>query len=621
MMNDPTHYPPIASYALIGDCHAAALVSRTGSIDWCCLPRFDSGSCFGRLLDREQGGYCAIAPVDEAESAVTRRYLGETLVLETTFRSAAGEARLIDCFTMRRGGKQRPYRQLLRVVEGVRGHVDLAVLIAPRFDYGALKPWLRHAGVRLHSAMGGNDALIIYSEADLAPDGRHDLSARVTVHAGQRLRTSISYVEPAQLDAALPHAQDAGELDRRLQETIDWWRHWSARGELDGPDGAAVRRSAITLKALTYAPTGAIVAAPTTSLPERAGGGLNWDYRYSWIRDSVFSVRALASIGYAGEADAFRRFIERSAAGAAESLQIMYGVGGERRLTELRLEHLAGYRGARPVRIGNAAAGQTQLDVYGDLLELSWRWYQRGHSFDDDYWRFLVDLVDTVAERWSAPDQGIWEIRGEPRQFVYSKVLCWAALDRGIRLADACQRRAPTRRWRHERARIRAAVEDEGYDKERGVFRQAFGSNRLDAALLLLPSVDFVAYDDERMVRTVDAIRATLGRDGLLLRYDAQEPHDEDENSEGVFLACSFWLVECLAHQGRVEEARNVFERANATANDLGLFSEEFDPQSIEALGNFPQALTHLSHLAAAVALEQVRGNARIPAPIEGDSI
>ncbi len=620
-MNDPTHYPPIASYALIGDCHAAALVSRTGSIDWCCLPRFDSGSCFGRLLDREQGGYCAIAPADEAESAVTRRYLGETLVLETIFRTAAGEARLIDCFTMRRGGKQRPYRQLLRVIEGIRGHVDLAVLIAPRFDYGALKPWLRHAGVRLHSAVGGNDALIIYSEADLVLDGRHDLNARVTVHAGQRLRTAISYVEPAHLDAALPHAQDAGELDRRLQETIDWWRQWSARGNLDGPDGAAVRRSAITLKALTYAPTGAIVAAPTTSLPERVGGGLNWDYRYSWIRDSVFSVRSLAAIGYAGEADAFRRFIERSAAGAAESLQIMYGVGGERRLTELRLDHLAGYRGARPVRIGNAAAGQTQLDVYGALLEISWRWYRRGHAFDDDYWRFLVDLVDTVAERWSVPDQGIWEIRGEPRQFVYSKVLCWAALDRGIRLADACQRCAPTRRWRHERARIRAAVEDEGYDKERGVFRQAFGSNRLDAALLLLPSVDFVAYDDERMVRTVDAIRATLGRDGLLLRYDAQAPHDEDESSEGVFLACSFWLAECLAHQGRAEEARNVFERANATGNDLGLFSEEFDPQSMEARDNFPQALTHLSHLAAAVALEQVRGNASIPTPIEGDSI
>ena len=327
-MRDQTYYPPIAAYALIGDCHAAALVSRTGAIDWCCLPRFDSGSCFGRLLDREQGGYCTIGPVDEATSVVTRRYLNETLVLETTFRTPDGEVRLIDCFTMRQGGKRQPYRQLLRVLEGIRGHVDLAMRIAPRFDYGALKPWLRRAGVGLHSAMGGNDALIIFSEADLIPDGRHDLSARLTIHAGQRLRTSLSYVEPAQLDATLPRTQDTAELDRRLQETIDWWRHWAAQGGLDGPDGPAACRSAITLKALTNAPTGAIVAAPTTSLPERAGGGLNWDYRYSWIRDSVFSVRALAAIGYVGEADAFRRFIERSAAGAAESLQIMYGVGG-----------------------------------------------------------------------------------------------------------------------------------------------------------------------------------------------------------------------------------------------------------------------------------------------------
>ena len=343
-----------------------------------------------------------------------------------------------------------------------------------------------------------------------------------------------------------------------------------------------------------------------------AGGELNWDYRYSWIRDSVFSVRSLAAIGYDEEAGAFRRFIERSAAGAAESLQIMYGVGGERRLPELHLDHLAGYGGATPVPIGNAAAGQTQLDVYGDLLELSWRWYQRGHAFDDDYWRFLVDLVDTVAERWSAPDQGIWEIRGEPRQFVYSKVLCWVALDRGIRLADACQRRAPLRRWRHERARIRAAVEDEGYDQARGIFRQSFGANALDAALLLLPSVDFIAYDDPRMVRTVDAIRATLGRDGLLIRYDNYEPPEREASGEGVFLACSFWLVECLAYQGRTAEARDVFERATATGNDLGLFSEEFDPRSQEMLGNFPQGLTHLSHLAAAVAREQAQGNAKI---------
>ncbi len=603
-MSEPStsHYPPIGDYALISDCHAAALVSRAGSIDWCCLPRFDQGSCFGRLLDWHKGGFCSI--VAEGEGHHTHhRYVDNTLVLETTFRTNGGEARLLDCFAMREGGKLAPYLQIIRIVEGMRGKVDLTLHVAPRFDYGALRPWIRHEDVRLFSAIGGDDGLVIASNADLKLEGRHDLTARFTVRAGERVRTTIAYADPALLDREHPVALDDQEIDARFEATLAWWRDWAAQAHLEGPDSPAAIRSAITLKALTNAPTGAIIAAPTTSLPEQIGGARNWDYRYSWIRDSALSVRSLTDIGCVAEADGFRRFIQRSAAGAAESLQIMYGPGGERTLTEIELPHLEGYRGARPVRVGNGAAQQTQLDAYGELLDLSWRWFERGHSIDDDYWRFLLDLVDMAAARWQEADRGIWEIRGEPQHFVHSKVYCWAALDRGIRLAEAGLRQAPLRRWKATRTAIRAAIERDGYDEERGIFVQAFGSKALDAALLLLPSVDFVAYDDERMVRTTEAIRQELLQDDLLLRYRVEKTDDGLAGGEGVFLACSFWLVECLAHQGRTEDARQLFDRVSATGNDLGLFAEEWDPRTSEMLGNFPQGLTHLSHIAAAVAI------------------
>ncbi len=368
----------------------------------------------------------------------------------------------------------------------------------------------------------------------------------------------------------------------------------------DGPYRPGVLRSALVVKALMNDRTGAVAAAPTTSLPESPGGDMNWDYRYSWIRDSFFSVRSLTDLGFEEAADRFRRFVERSAAGSARKLQIMYGVGGERRLTEETLDHLEGYRGARPVRVGNAASGQLQLDVYGELLELAWRW--RGNSPDDDYWRFLLELVDAAADRWCEPDQGLWELRGDPKHFVHSKVMCWAALDRGLRLAEECMRKAPERRWKKAREEIRERIESEGYDADRGVFIQAFGHKDLDAALLLLPRVDFVDYRDERMVRTVDAVREDLDDDGLLKRY-----RDESVR-EGAFLACSFWLAECLARQGRVEDARVVFDRTLATSNDLDLFSEEYDTQKGELLGNFPQGLTHLSHISAAVAIAEHRG-------------
>ncbi len=601
-MADHTAYPPIKDYALIGDCHSAALVSRTGSIDWCCMPRFDSGSCFGRLLDWESGGYCSIAPEDGGHTSF-REYLGDTLVLATTLRAGSGEAILYDCFVMHAGGKLEPRLQLLRIVEGVRGHVTFNLRIAPRFDYGVLEPWIRHDGIRLYSAIGGNDALVIQSDAEISLLNRHDLHATFTVRAGDRVRTSLTYQDPASLDRAAPQRIHAAELDKRLTETIEWWHEWSSQATLEGPDGPSVLRSAITLKALTNAPTGAIIAAPTTSLPETPGGERNWDYRFSWIRDSSFSVRSLTDIGYVSEADAFRRFIQRAAAGSADKLQIMYGVGGERRLTELVLGHLDGYQGAKPVRIGNAASDQVQLDAYGELLDLAWHWHLRGSSPDDDYWRFILDLVDAAAVRWKEKDRGLWESRGEPQHFVHSKVMCWAALDRGIRLAEECLRQAPLRRWKSVRNEMRAAIEKEGYDEKRGIFVQAFGSSALDSALLLIPSVDFVAWDDPRMIRTTDAIRTSLDDRGMLLRYKLNESDDGLHGREGTFLACTFWLAECLAHQGRADDAREVFDRVASTCNDLGLFAEEYDTRAHEMLGNFPQGLTHLSHIAAAVAI------------------
>jgi GH15 family glucan-1,4-alpha-glucosidase len=595
-----SRYPPIGDYAFLGDCHSGALVSSAGSVDWLCLPRLDDGSYFGRLLDRERGGWCVIAPADPA-MRTSRRYLDGTLVLETEMAVAGGRVRVTDCLTMRPGGARRPYRQLLRVIDGLDGALDLRVQVVPRFDYGQVRPWIRRAG-RTWQALGGDDGLLVEGDVPLVPSGLHDLVANLRVHAGQRLRLSLRHVRPEVLDGSGSRPPAPAELDRRLEQTVAWWRGWSARGSLVGPDRAALVRSATVLKALTQATTGAIAAAATTSLPEAPGGSRNWDYRASWVRDSVFALRSLAELGYTAEADGFRRFIQRSAAGSAQELQIMYGLGGERRLVELTLDDLEGYGGARPVRIGNAAARQHQHDVYGELLDLAWAWHRQGRSPDADTWRFLVELVNQAAKRWRTPDHGIWELRGRPRHLVHSKVMCWVALDRGLRLATDLGFPAPLASWSATREAIRAAVERHGHDPGRGVFTQTFDRPELDAALLLLPSTGFLAWDDPRMRRTVDALRRELEVDGLLLRYRAP---DGLEGTEGAFVACTFWLAECLARQGRTTEARATFTRASATANDLGLFAEEFHPATGELLGNYPQALTHLSHIAAAVALEQ----------------
>ncbi len=600
-------YPPIADYGYISDCHSAALVSRDASIDWCAMPRIDSASCFGRLLDCRRGGYCVFRPT--GSFSVERRYLPNSLILEMVFTTDTGKARLVDCFTMRRGGRHQPHRQLLRIVEGIEGEVTFDFEFVPRFDYGAVKPWVRQVSDTLYTAIGGSDGLVLFGDLDFTQTERHACVATCTVHEGDRRRVSMIYRRPSELDTDIAPVPDMKELDRRLDETIQWWNDWTAQGSVDHIDGALTQRSAIVLKGLSNAPTGAIAAAATTSLPEAPGSSRNWDYRFTWIRDSVFTVRSLAELGYDAEADGFRRFVERSAAGSADEVQILFGVGGERRLYEHEVTELCGYRGASPVRIGNAAESQVQLDVYGELLDLAFNWHSRGNSPDETYWEFIVELVNKTVERWRDPDQGIWEMRGAPRHFVHSKAMCWTALDCGIRLAQDLDCEVPLDRWRHERDEIRRTIEKKGYDPIRGVFIQAFDYPHMDASLLLLPVFRFVPFDDERMIRTVDAIRQDLEQDGLLRRY--ADGNDELDGSEGTFLACTFWLVECLARQGRTGDARRIYDQAIQTRNDLDLFSEEYDIRTGEMLGNFPQGLTHLSQITAAVALAETESGTR----------
>ncbi len=603
-MRTPQQAAPIGDYALIGDCHAAALISRYGSIDWCCMPRFDSEPCFGRLLDWRRGGNCTITPL-ASEYQGEREYVDRSLVLCTTFRTESGQARVYDCMALdeERLRDESPQRRLIRIVEGIDGSTDLRVEVLPRFDFGDVKPWVREHDDCVFTAVGGNKGLVISGNMDLRQEDQYSLSASIRVHAGERRCLGIEFVSPEKLDDGPKSVPSVKELQRNLDDTVNWWRAWSAKIKDDDSDQApGVHRSALVLKALNYAPTGAIIAAPTTSLPEGLQGTRTWDYRFSWIRDAAFTADVMVELGGEAEAYGFRRFIERSSAGSAKQFQTLYGIDGSRRQDEIDLKHLEGYRGATPVRIGNQASQQMQLDVFGEMLELSWIWHRHGHSPSDDYWHFLVDLVNRVCSHWRDPDHGIWEMRGEPQHFVHSKVMCWSALNRGIGLARELDREAPVNQWTEAREQVRAAIERDGYDRERGIFIQAFERNYLDAALLRMPSVGFIEYTDERMIRTTDAIREGLGVDGLLRRYDSP---DGLPGEEGAFLACSFWLVECLAGQQRFDEAQQVFDRAVATANDVGLFSEEYDVDQQQLLANFPQGLTHLSYVSAVLALQR----------------
>jgi GH15 family glucan-1,4-alpha-glucosidase len=596
-------YPPIEDYGLIGDCHSLALVSRCGSIDWCCMPRLDSASCFGRLLDWDRGGHFLVAPAAE-EWESERAYLGDSLVLETRFRTAGGEARLVDAFAMRSGGREAPRHQLLRVVDGIEGELDLRVELLPRFEYGAARPWIRAHGDGCFTAIGGDSGLVVTTDLALDGEPAHGLVGRLRLRAGERRRIALGWDHPNHLHPREPVPPPLAEIDERLAETLRWWERWVAsRAAPAAQQEPALMRSAVVLKGLTFAPTGAIAAAATTSLPEAIGGERNWDYRLSWIRDSSFALDSLAELGFHQEAMGFTWFVERSTAGIADEVQPMYGIDGRQLIPELVLGHLEGYRGSRPVRIGNAAADQLQLDGMGQLVDLAWNRLRRGESPDPGYVRFLVDVVEAILARWREPDYGIWEMRRQPLHFVHSKVMCWAAVERGLAVVEHAGLRAPIARWRAARDELRATIEREGYDRERGTFVQAFGSRELDAALLLLPRVGFVAYDDPRMVRTVEAVRRELrSGEALVRRYLGDDGLAGDE---GCFVACSFWLAECLALQGRREEGGELFAAASGLANDLGLFAEEHDGRRM--LGNFPQGLSHYAHIAAGVALREGR--------------
>lgn len=600
-----TPYPPIGDYAMLSDCHCAALVSRSGSVDWCCMPRIDDDSLFGRLLDWNKGGYCAITPTDP-DYETSRRYIPGTMVLETRFKTAQGEALLYDFFAMDADPIADPRYDHVRIVQGVSGDVEFAIDIQPRFDYGEIVPRVREHvnGSRIYTAMGSNKGLIIHCDERLEVLEHRDLHACIKVSAGERMRLVLQFQVPELIACTVEQEmRTAEQIDAEFHSTCKWWSDWSGGRQAQFSLDEQTLRSAITLKALTFERTGAIAAAATTSLPETMGGVRNWDYRFSWVRDSVFTVRALHDLGFEREADRFHRFIEWSSAGSANELQIMYGVDGKRRLTEIELDWLEGYRQSHPVRIGNGAAKQGQFDIFGDLLEMAWQWHDSGHPTDADYWDFLASVLDMVCKRWPESDHGIWEMRNEGAHFVHSKVMCWAALNRGIMLAQANGFEAPLDIWAKNRDMLRQEIEEKGVDPERGIFVQAYGSKELDAVLLLLPHVEFVAYDDPRMLRTVDAICEELEEDGLLLRYKA---HDNLPGKEGAFLPCTFWLVRCLAKQGRHELAWKYYERALACANDLGLFSEEYDVEHDEMLGNFPQGLTHVSQITAWLALNNI---------------
>lgn len=598
-------YPPIADYAMISDCHCVALVSRSGSVDWCCMPRIDDDSLFGRLLDWNKGGFCAVTPTDEGFTS-TRRYIPGTMVLETRFKTGQGEALLHDFFAMDADPLGDPRYDHVRIVEGLSGEVELSVDVCPRFDYGEIVPRMREHknGSRIYTAIGSNKGLIIHCDLPLEVVEHRDLHATIRVAAGERVRLVLQFEVPELIACATEREmRDGKEIDAEFERTCKWWTDWSGGCSVSIEPDEQTLRSAITLKALTFERTGAIAAAATTSLPETMGGCRNWDYRFSWVRDSVFTVRALHDLGFEREADRFHRFIECSSAGSADELQIMYGVDGKRRLTEIELDWLEGYRGSRPVRIGNGAAKQGQFDIYGDLLEMAWEWHEAGNPTDPDYWDFLASVLHTVCKQWPEPDHGIWEMRSEPAHFVHSKVMCWAALNRGIMLAQSNGFEAPVDIWAKNRDMLRQEIEEKGVDPERGIFVQAYGSRELDAVLLLLPHVEFVAYDDPRMLRTVDAICGELEEGGLLLRYKA---NDNLPGKEGAFLPCTFWLVRCLAKQGRHELAWKYYDHALSCANDLGLFSEEYDVEHDEMLGNFPQGLTHVSQITAWLALNDI---------------
>jgi len=583
----------IEDYALLGDTFTAALVGRDGSIDWLCLPRFDSPACFAALLHDQTAGRWLLAPTSGGRST-RRSYRGDSLVLDTEWDTADGTVRITDCMPPRGEAAD-----LVRIVQGVSGAVRMRMELRLRFDYGHVVPWVRRVGHQL-AAVAGPDAVSLRTPVELHG---HDLmtTAEFVVHEGETVPFVLTY-------AASHHSQPRPvEATAAVEGTEAYWSEWIARCSYRGPHAAAVRRSLLTLKALTYAPTGGIVAAATTSLPEQLGGPRNWDYRYCWLRDATLTLQALVDTGYLAEATAWRDWLLRAVAGDPADLRIMYGLDGTRRLPEYQLDWLCGYEGASPVRVGNAAAGQFQLDVWGEVLDGLHHARTAGMQGLDAAWDLQRALLDFLEGHWRDPDESLWEMRGGRRQFVHSKVMAWAGVDRGIRAVEQFNLPGPAARWKALREEIAAEVLDHGFDADRGTFTQFYGSRGLDAALLLIPRVGFLPWNDPRVVGTVDAVIRELGQDGLLLRYrpDA-DGVDGLPGGEGAFLACSFWLVDALLGAGRVVDARRRFERLLDLRNDVGLLAEEYDTDAGRQVGNTPQAFSHVGLVTSAQQLTAV---------------
>jgi GH15 family glucan-1,4-alpha-glucosidase len=586
----------IEDYALIGDLRTTALVGRDGSIDWLCLPQTDSSACFAALLGSEEHGRWLMRPTEPVHK-VSRRYRENTLILETDFETDGGAVRLIDFMPLRNGGAP----QLVRIVEGLRGEVPMRMQFVARFDYGSLVPWVERTADGI-LALGGANALHLSTTVEMREE---DLTtvATFSVREGARERFSLMWF-PSYVGA--PAVEDP---DSALARTDAYWRDWSSRCTYAGEWREPVMRSLITLKALTDQMTGAIVAAPTTSLPEDLGGSRNWDYRFCWLRDSVLTLDALLEGGYSDEALAFGRWALRAGAGDASKVQIMYGTEGQRSLQERELDWLPGYEGSQPVRVGNAAANQFQLDVYGEVAGVTYVTSMVTGQIDPRDWPRMRALIVYLEQAWREPDDGIWEVRGPRRHFVQSKVMAWLAFDCAIRLVEHFGLDAPLARWKRIRGEIHRQVSEKGYDEQRKTFTQYYGSQELDAAVLLIPIVGFLPGTDERVTGTIDAIRDGLGHDGFISRYSTAATDDGLPGSEGQFLACSFWLVTALAMNGRAGDARRLFERLLSLSNDVWLFSEEYDVEHERLIGNFPQAFTHLTLVQAAKTLGSPPGD------------
>ncbi|RPE44964.1 GH15 family glucan-1,4-alpha-glucosidase [Streptomyces sp. Ag109_O5-1] len=583
----------IEDYALIGDEQTAALVGRDGSIDWLCLPRFDSGACFARLLGDENHGHWRIAPMG-ATTCTRRAYRTGTLVLDTEWETDEGTVRVTDLMPQR---DRAP--DVVRVIEGVSGRVTVQSLLRLRFDYGSVTPWMRRSGGH-RVAVAGPDSVWLRSDPSVRTWGEDfGTHSEFTVAAGERVAFVLTWHPSHQQRPPLVDPYEA------LRTSVTDWRRWTARCTYDGPYRDAVVRSLITLKALTYAPTGGIVAAATSSLPEELGGVRNWDYRFCWLRDSTLTLGALLSVGYHKEAEAWRNWLVRAVAGDPADLQIMYGLAGERRLPEFELDWLPGFVGSSPVRVGNNAVDQLQLDVYGEVMDSLSLGRSAGLSTEPHMWSIQCALMKFLAKAWRQPDEGLWEVRGGRRNFVHSKVLVWVAADRAVKtLEDYPELSGELETWRTMRDEVHREVCEKGFDRKRNTFTQYYGSRELDASLLLIPRVGFLPPDDPRVVGTVDAIRDDLGHGGFLRRYDTDAIGvDGMPGGEGAFLACSFWLADALHMTGRTDEAKELFERLVGLVNDVGLLSEEYDPETGRQLGNFPQAFSHIGLVNTALTL------------------